>query len=157
MGIPTPHLWRGFGAKMTRGMIVAAFWSGFCTIVWMSMAFLVAYPQEIVNFHFSDLPKSFFGHHGMERIFIPLLVLVDISIDWVLGHRRLSEKAGLSCIFAAVFYVIVTGVIPFYSTNLTNNSLSWLLLFTLLLLFVPRFASFFRAPVFVQIGDGRDI
>ena len=58
---------------MQRGGLVAVFWAIFCTFVWLSMAFLVAYPEQIVNFRFLELKQGFFATSGMERIFLPLL------------------------------------------------------------------------------------
>lgn len=133
---------------MRVGVVSAWLWAALCTFVWLSMAFLVAYPEAIVNFDFHSLREEFFGSEGIERLFIPLLVVVDIGIDWVLGHRRLKDRAGLTCLFMAIFYGIIAGVVPYYNHALSDRALFWMFAAVLLMLAVPRFLSFFQAPKF---------
>jgi hypothetical protein len=139
------------GNVMRSGEFSAWMYAAFCTFIWLMIAFLVAFPEHIVRLEFVELRQEFFGVHGMERLFLPILVAVDIAIDWVLGHRRLSERAGLACILCLLTYAIFAGVVPFYQTINSYMTLLWLFTLIYICLAIPRFFSFLQTPTFRSI------
>jgi uncharacterized membrane protein (DUF485 family) len=127
---------------MSRELFVAGLIALICTVFWLGLAFFVAYPKEMANWHLAEMRGAFFGPEPGHRIYIPLLVAADILIDWVLGHRRLAGWSGFICLAMAVFYVVVVGLVPALQESPSNSSVTTLFTFAILFLAIARWLSF---------------
>lgn len=133
----------------------------FCTTLWLAFAFMVAFPKETMTMDFARLFQVFFDGEGpdslgLERLFIPLLLFVDIVISWFLGHFRPSPKAVPLCLLAGLLYGVVAGVAPFYADSHTAANHAGLFLVAFLCLSTVRMATFVKPRSFVLMKRSED-
>ena len=119
----------------------------FCTLLWLSFAFMVAFPAETLSFDFARLAGVFLDGSepegvAFERIFIPLLLAVDIVISVLLGHFRPSQRGILISLLALLVYVVAAGIAPTYSDSHTAKSHAALFFVAFSCLSVMRLATF---------------
>jgi hypothetical protein len=134
---------------------VAAAWAtaGACSIIWLAVAFLVAFPQEVTAMDARAVARKFMdADHAMERLFIPILVGVDIVIDRVLGHMRLRGWFAIAAVGSILFYLVFVIIGPFYNGAPEPQNEMRIFMFALLLLAVPRFGAYFQMPTFHAVG-----
>lgn len=142
------------------GWFLAAIGAAF----WLTAALLVAYPKHFFVNHsfleFAAISNEFFGLEWLERIFLPLLILIDIAIDAFIHHfiepqknETLKRRITIPMIICGVFYIIFCAVIPHNTPDMLTESKVLFMVFALLCLFVIRWISL--VPIVIFHGNER--
>lgn len=121
------------------------------TILWLSAAFIVAFPKLVFSLDFSALSKHFITGFNNESIFIPLLLFVDIIIAVMLHDLRLNKVIGFLVLASALVYVSLTFMVPEYSGEQTSKTYGILFGLAFACLAVPRFFTLVTAEQFRRI------
>lgn len=117
-------------------------------ILWLSAAFMVAYPEYVFTFKLKDLAVGFVSGERHENIYIPLLIMIDIIISLGLKHYQTSNKALMVMFISGITYIILAAfILQNTAAVVTLSCPTTVIIFILsvLCLFIVRYMSFVSA------------
>jgi len=117
-------------------------------ILWLSAAFMVAYPEYVFTFKLGDLVGGFVSGERHENVYIPLLIMIDIIISLRLKHYQTSGKALMVMVISGVTYIVLAAYIfenAASTTPLHSTTIDIVFTLSVLCLFVVRYMSFVSA------------
>lgn len=157
---------------MERDLVEAYFVALVSALIWIFVAFLVAYPQKFLGgwWLIDDIGISmeFYGHDWKERAAIPFLILVDVGIDLVLERKKrqsIPVSAILAIVLALVVYVGLSVFVPIANPDMAHKNgdptinsdgYRWLFWIAFLCLLIPRGLSFVRPIEAAKFGKNFD-
>ena len=116
-------------------------------IVWIGVALLVAFPQQVYRFDLLALSNGFMSSDNFSRIFVPILIFTDIIIAVLVGHYKTSQMRFGCIVVTIVLYAIfaiapelgsasIAEPLPSGDEKVMTESGNYLALFILLMIFL---------------------
>jgi len=81
---------------------------------------LVAHPKHVYGFDFVSLSRDYMSGKSFSRIFIPILIFVDILIALFVGHYKTSQTRFAIIIVTMVLYVLLS-IVPEVNPAMVAN------------------------------------
>lgn len=113
----------------------------FVSTLWLSVAFMVAYPDYVLEWRFTQLSMGFVNGERDEIYYLPFLILVDFFISLVLNHYRPTKFGALTIAACSIIYFIIAAALS-RQTEVAGTPAAVLFVVCVGLLLAVRFVSF---------------